>query len=228
MTTLPFGEGGITRIRRETKILLESEEAELLVDALRGDVARYESRVVVVYLDSPDAKLARRAASRPDDCVKLRTKAYEPNLGSHAGHVVLEVKRELRGIASKRRRWLAPADLPAEVRLSLEPAFGPLVPSVASSYHRRVFQCTRTWRVTVDDSLCFHEADWSLFASVTGPSYDELPPPFRAERRTVVELKHAPGALPEWLATMGRLRGTTYSKFVAATALADGVGSSRG
>ncbi len=228
MTTLPFGEAGITRIRRETKILLEPEEAELLVDALRGDVARYESRVVVVYFDSPDAKLARRAASTPDDCVKIRTKAYDPNLGSHAGRVVLEVKRERRGITSKRRRWLAPGDLPAEVRQSLEPIFGPLEPSITSSYHRRVFQCARTWRITFDDALRFHAADWSLLASGTGPSYDDLPPAFGSERRTIVELKHEPGALPEWLAAMGRLRGTRYSKFLAATTHADRLGTSRG
>jgi hypothetical protein len=225
--TLAFADGGITRIRRETKLLLEQEDAERIARTLRAVVTPYESRVVVVYFDSPDAKLARRAASTPADCVKVRAKAYDPDLGSRAARVVLEVKRERGGITSKDRLWMRPAEVPAELRRSLAPTFGPLAPSLASSYRRLVFQCSPAWRVTVDEELRFHLATWSLFEEGTRLTYVTLPPPFGAERRTIVELKHAPGALPEWLAAIGRERGAPYSKFAAASADAEGVGSSR-
>lgn len=226
MTTLPFGDGGITRIRRETKILLDAEEAERIARVLGSVVTPYESRVAAVYFDTPDAKLARRAAATPEDCVKVRTKAYDPDLGGEGGRIVLEVKRERGGVTSKERVWLPPERAPAEVQRWLVPSFGPLAPSVASSYRRRVFQSSPSWRVTIDDDLRFHAADLSLFVP-GGPSLATLPPAFAAEGRTVLELKHAPGALPKWLAAIGRLRGTPYSKFAAGTADAEGVGSSR-
>jgi hypothetical protein len=226
MTTLPFADGGITRLRRETKLLLETEEAERIARALGALVTPFASRVAAVYFDTPDAKLARRAASTPEDCLKVRAKAYDPDLSAAPGRVVLEVKRERGGLTSKDRLWLAAEDVPAEVGRSLAPLFGPLAPSVASSYRRRVFQCDPAWRVTMDDDLRFHDAGWSLFAPGARPSCAALPPAFAAERRIVVELKHAPGALPQWLATLGRLRGTPYSKFAAGTADAGEVGSS--
>lgn len=226
-TTLPFAEAGITRIRRETKLLVEPEEAERIVAALALRVAPYECRITCVYFDSPDAKLARRAAATPEDCVKVRAKAYDPDLGDRPGCVVLDVKRERAGISSKERRWLAPEEVAAELRRSLVPAFGPLAPTIASSYRRRVFQCSPAWRVTVDDDLRFHAADWSAFAAGLRPSRAWLAAPFAVERRTVVELKHSPGALPAWLETLGRARGVPYSKFTAATADAARGGSSR-
>jgi VTC domain-containing protein len=227
MRTLPFADGGITCIRRETKLLLEPEEAEWIARALRVDAAPYACRVAAVYFDSPGAVLARRAASTPDDCVKVRTKAYDPDLGGHAGHVALDVKRERAGLTSKDRLWVPTEDVPYEVGRRLVPIFGPLAPCVASSYRRRVFQCSPAWRVTIDDDLRFHDAGWELFLPGKRPSVDALPPPFGAERRTVVELKHAPGTLPRWLAAIGELRGTPYSKFAAGTAEGDGFGSSR-
>lgn len=226
MRTVAFADGGITRIRCETKLLLDAEQAERIARALEAEMTPYECRVAVVYFDSPDARLARRAVSMPDDCVKVRVKAYDPDLGSHAARVVLEVKRERGGMTSKERVWLAPDDVPAELERSLVPIFGPLAPSVASSYRRRVFQCTATWRVTFDDDLRFHGADWSVLAPGVPPSVATLPPAFAAERRTIVELKHAPGTLPRWLALMGQLRGTRYSKFAAGIADAEGAGSS--
>jgi hypothetical protein len=227
MRTVAFADGGITRIRCETKLLLEPQEAERIARALEAEMTPYECRVAAVYFDSPDAKLARRAASTPDDCVKVRAKAYDPDLGSHGARVVLEVKRERGGMTSKDRLWLPPGDVAAELDRSFVPVFGPLAPSVASSYRRRVFQCSAAWRVTIDDDLRFHCADWGAFAPGMRPSVATLPPAFGAERRTVVELKHTPGTLPRWLALIGQLRGTRYSKFAAGTADAEGVGSSR-
>lgn len=227
MGTVAFADGDITRIRCETKLLLEPEEAERIARALEAEMAAWECRIAAVYFDSPDAKLARRAAASPEDCIKVRAKAYDPDLGSDRARVVLEVKRERGAMTSKERIWVAPEDVAARVEASLAPYFGPLAPSVASSYRRRVYQRDAGWRVTIDDDLRFHAAGWGLFAAGERPTAAALPPPFAAERRTVVELKHAPGALPRWLAAMGQLRGTRYSKFAAGTAEADAVGSSQ-
>jgi hypothetical protein len=227
MGPVAFADGDITRIRCETKLLLEPAEAERLARALEAEMEPCECRIAAVYFDSPDAKLARRAAASPDDCVKVRAKAYDPDHGADRARVVLEVKRERGGMTSKERIWLAPEDVAARLEGSLAPWFGPLAPSVASSYRRRVYQRDPTWRVTIDDDLRFHAADWELFAAGARPTAAALPPHFAAEARTVVELKHAPGALPRWLAVLGQARGTRYSKFAAGTAEADDVGSSR-
>lgn len=226
MGTLPFADEEITRIRRETKLLLEHEEAERIASVLCAEATPFESHVVSVYFDTPDAKLARRAAATPDDCVKVRAKSYDPDLVGRAGAIVLDVKRERAGSTSKDRLWIAPEEVPLRVHRALVPVFGPLAPSIASSYRRRIFQCAPSWRVTIDDDLRFHAAAWDLFLRGARPTRAGLPPPFAAERRSVVELKHAPGALPEWLSILGRLRGAPYSKFAAGTADAEGVGTS--
>lgn len=226
MGEVPFADGGITRIRRETKILLEPREAGRIADLLAAEAAPYECRVACVYFDSPDGKLARRAGASPDDCVKIRTRSYDPDLGRPPGRLVLDVKRERGGITTKDRVWVAPEDVPGEVRRRLVPMFGALAPSVASSYRRRVFQPSPEWRATLDDALRFHAADWSLFAPGSLPAYATLPPPFAQERLVVLELKHAPGALPEWLAAMGRALATPYSKFATGSRDAGRAGSS--
>ncbi len=224
--SLPFAEGEITRIRRETKILVEPDEAERIAAALALRAAPRVSRIACVYFDTAERKLARRAVSTPDDCVKVRTKSYDPDAQPHEGLVVLDVKRERRGTTSKDRRWLAPEEVPEAVRTSLEPVFGRLAPTIASSYRRRVFQCSPSWRVTIDDDLRFHLAEWALFAPDRLPWHASLARAFAAEPRTVIELKHAPGALPPWLDALGRARGTPYSKFTAGASDEDRAGSS--
>jgi hypothetical protein len=226
--SLPFAEGEITRIRRETKLLVEPEEAERIAAALALRSPPYACRIACVYFDAPDGRLARRAASHPDDCVKVRTKSYDPDEGDRAGLVVMDVKRERGGVTSKDRRWVAPEEVPDVVRTSLAPTFGSLAPTIATSYRRRVFQCSPDWRVTVDDDLRFHLADWTLFAPRRLPWHASLPAAFAAEPRIVIELKHAPSALPAWLDALGRARGTPYSKFTAGTSDADRAGSSQG
>ena len=228
MTTASLAEGGITCLRRETKLLVDPDEAEQLAAALCRIAIAQESRIVAVYFDSRGETLARRASEWPNDCVKVRAKSYDPDRSVVRGRVVLEVKRERGGgVTSKERVWLAPAEVPATIARSLAPVFGMLAPTVATAYRRRVFQCSASWRVTIDDDLDFHAASWSLFEAGAAPWHGGLPPAFRSEPRTVVELKHTPNGLPTWLALLGRLRATPYSKFAAATARDADVGSSR-
>jgi hypothetical protein len=226
MVRVPFADGGITRIRRETKILLEPDEAGRIADLLAAEATPYECRVACVYLDTPDGKLARRARASPEDCVKIRTRTYDPDLGREPGRVALDVKRERGGLTSKDRLWVAPEEVAEKVRRWLVPTFGALAPSVASSYRRRVFQSSPDWRATLDDELSFHPADWSLFAPGNRPSPASLPPAFASERLVVLELKHAPGTLPEWLDGIGRALARPYSKFAAGSLDAERAGSS--
>jgi hypothetical protein len=212
---IPFAEGPITSLRREAKLVLSPGEAELLAEQLARHAAPHACRVTAVYFDGPAAPLARRAAATPCDCVKVRAKAYDPDRSIPGGRVVLEVKRERSGLTSKERTWLRREEVPDAVQVVLAPVNGPLAPLVATSYRRRVFQVSPAWRVTLDDELAFHFAGWELFAPAAPPWPAALPEPFAAEGRVVVELKHAPGALPRWLAALA-LRGRPYSKFVEA------------
>ncbi len=216
MINQAFAETGITNLRREVKLLLDPDEAESVAGALARYVAPLESRVVSVYFDSPRGALALRAAASPDDCVKVRAKAYAPDRSDAPGRVVLEVKRERAGITSKERIWLPRGEVRRVVARSLASAFGALSPVVATSYRRRVYQATAHWRVTLDDALTFHAASWSLFSAEAPPWHGTLGPAFGAEPRVVVELKFGPEGLPRWLAHLGRARGTTYSKFATA------------
>src|SRR5690606_20772023 len=115
-----------------------------------------------VYLDRPDRALSRRVPSHPRDCLKLRTKEYPPRLAGHAGaRVVLEAKRERRGITSKRRVWLPRSRLVAgeggERRgLAGRLSRGVLEPVLAVSYDRWVYQPDAHWRVTMDRDVAFH------------------------------------------------------------------------
>lgn len=220
MSTVPYAESGITNLRREMKLVFSAMEAERFGRLLAQFAEPLESRVVAVYFDSPGAKLARRAAETPDDCVKIRAKAYDPDRSDVSGRVVLEVKRERAGVTSKERIWLAPREVRGALTRALVPVFGPLSPVVSTSYRRRVFQCRPEWRVTVDEAIRFHAADWRLFRGDASPWHGGLSPAFGAEHRVVVELKYVPGGLPGWLADLGEARRVGYSKFAAAAGLA--------
>jgi hypothetical protein len=220
MVTVPYAESGITNLRREMKVLLGAAEAERLARVLGQTATPLESRVVAVYFDSPGAKLARRARDTPEDCVKVRTKAYHPDRSDVPGRLVLEVKRERAGVTSKERIWLPRREVRGALLRALVPVFGRLSPVVATSYRRRVFQCEPGWRVTVDDAIRFHAAGWRLFREDAPPWHGGLSPAFGAEHRVVVELKYTPEGLPVWLLELGEARRVGYSKFASATELA--------
>jgi hypothetical protein len=211
----PLVDDGITSVRREIKLLLDDGEEDALAAALSRIAPPMESCIVAVYFDSAAAQLAARLQRTPGDCVKVRAKAYAPDRSAIAGRVVFEVKHERGGLTFKERTWLPPAEIRALLASELAPTFGALEPVLATSYRRRVFQASPSWRVTLDDALRFHAADWSLFERGARPWHAVLPPAFAAERRAIAELKHGPCGLPNWLAELGRARGTLYSKFAA-------------
>jgi hypothetical protein len=191
-----------------------------LAAPLAREAAPVETRIAAVYFDGPAAPLARRAVARPDDCVKVRAKTYHPDRSAAPGRVVLEVKRERGGITTKERRWVRREEV-ADALREVAPGHGLLAPLVATSYRRVVYQPDEAWRVTLDDALTFHPASWALFARGAPPWCDPAAfgPPLGREPRVIVELKHAPGALPAWLEAFAR-DAVPYSKFAEAVARA--------
>jgi hypothetical protein len=128
------------------------------------------------------------------------------------------VKRERHGVTQKRRVWVPRAQLQSMIRGSagLLPliAGGRLMPVLAVTYRRHVYQATQAWRVTVDRDIGFHPVTPQLALSETTLTAERLGPAVFTDRRVVVEVKHLGAELPLWLATLNPgSRKPAYSKF---------------
>jgi hypothetical protein len=218
---LQFAEGEVTRLRREFKLVVEASEARSLcarLSASPGGYFRPPTRITSVYFDRPGYPLARRALRTPEDCLKVRTKEYSPDLGaSDVQRVVLEVKRERHGVTQKRRVWVPRALLAQEleggVRLLPLIAGGSLLPTLAVTYQRYVYQHSRGWRVTVDRDIGFHRVTAELALGAQRVDAERLGPPRSRDGRVVVEVKHLGERLPEWLVVLRQEGRPAYSKF---------------
>lgn len=233
---LQFAEGEVTRLRREFKRVLGMNEAAALCARLSASLGGHLSpptRITSVYFDKPGHPLAMRALHTPHDCLKVRTKEYSPDVGAGGvERVVLEVKRERNGVTQKRRVWVPRARLGQVLRggVRLLPliAGGSLLPVLAVTYQRHVYQCARTWRVTVDRDIGFHRVCAELALGETTLSAERLGEPLALDGRVVVEVKHLGEELPEWLAALNPGREPAYSKFAEGMArvhdfVADGI-----
>jgi hypothetical protein len=219
---LSFSEGEVTKLRREFKLVLDQDVVGELCARLSAELGGGlppPTRIVSVYFDKPGFPLAQRALSTPEDCLKVRTKEYSPDLGAGGvQRVVLEVKRERYGVTQKRRVWVPRAQLQSVIRGSagLLPliAGGRLMPVLAVTYKRHVYQATQAWRVTVDRDIAFHPVTPQLALSATTLTAERLGPALFMDRRVVVEVKHLGEELPPWLASLNPGgRKPAYSKF---------------
>jgi len=218
---LSFAEGEVTRLRREFKLVLEARTAAALCTRLSLELEGLwpsPTRIVSVYFDRPGQPLAARAMRTPGDCLKVRTKEYSPDLGaSGAARVVLEVKRERRGLTRKRRVWVPRSELGRALHggASLLPLIvgGSLGPVLAVTYTRHVYQSSCAWRVTVDRDIRYHRIVAEQALSQFPLTAERLAPAQWVEPRVVVEVKHLGHALPEWLAALQAGGATAYSKF---------------
>jgi hypothetical protein len=218
---LQFAEGEVTKLRREFKLVLAEPEAAALCarlsQSLEGSLAPPTTRITSVYFDHPGWPLALRAMHTPDDCFKVRTKEYAPDLGAEGvQRVVLEVKRELGGVTRKHRVWVPRAQLREALHGGVDLpliAEGHLLPALAVTYRRHVYQGSRTWRVTVDREIGYHRITPELALGEAALSAERLGPPRFQDERVVVEVKHLGEELPEWLADLHPGRGLAYSKF---------------
>ena len=234
---LSFSEGEVTRLRREFKLVLDEDVMPELRERLSselGGCVPVPTSIVSVYFDKPGHPLAWRALRTPEDCLKVRTKDYSPDLGAdEVQRVVLEVKRERHGVTQKRRVWVPRKQLQSVIRGSagLLPliAGGRLRPVLAVTYRRYVYQCSRAWRVTVDRDIGYHAISPQLALSGTALTAERLEAPVSVDRRVVVEVKHLGEELPRWLAALHPAsRRPAYSKFAEGMArvhafAADGV-----
>ncbi len=216
-----FAEGQVTKLRREFKLVLGRDEALALCTRLSAALGGYVSAptcITSVYFDKPGYPLALRSLGTPNDCLKVRTKEYSPDVGAGGvQRVVLEVKRERNGLTQKRRVWVPRAQLGHVLRggARLLPliAGGSLIPVLAVTYQRHVYQCSQAWRVTVDRDIGFHAVTPELALGRTTLSAERLGPPRAWDTRVVVEVKHLGEELPEWLAALNPGRKPAYSKF---------------
>lgn len=228
-----FAEGRITKLRREAKLAVPAADATLLRARLAHEVgAPTWSRIVSVYFDGPGWPLAARAAAAPHDTVKLRFKEYFPDRDrGDSNRVVLELKREANGMTRKERVWVPRERLESALLDAATPALRafvgecPLVPAVAVSYEREVYQGDETWRVTVDSGVEFFRIDPSLALCAQPLRRELLGEPAGREERLIVELKHLDSQLPAWLSACRCAPG--YSKFSEAMRCVHGVGAPR-
>jgi hypothetical protein len=219
---LSLSEGEVTRLRREFKLVLDVDVVPELCTRLSAELGGCLPRptnIVSVYFDKPGYPLAARALRTPEDCLKVRTKEYSPDLGADGlQRVVLEVKRERNGLTQKRRVWVPRTQLQSVIRRSagLLPliAGGRLRPVLAVTYQRHVYQSMQSWRVTVDRDIGYHSITSQLALSGTTLTADRLEPAVFTDRRVVVEVKHLGDELPAWLAALhSGSRRPAYSKF---------------
>lgn len=218
---LSFAEGEVTKLRREFKLVLDGQAAGSLCNRLSLELEGYQpqaTRIVSVYFDKPGCPLTQRALRTPEDCLKVRTKEYSPDVGSGGvQRVVLEAKRERHGVTQKRRVWVPRARLQTVLRggAGLLPliASGRLSPVLAVTYRRHVYQCSRSWRVTVDREIGFHPISPELALSDTTLTPERLGAPVFVDSRVVVEVKHQGDSLPDWLARLNPGGLPAYSKF---------------
>ncbi|HVG62607.1 MAG TPA: VTC domain-containing protein [Hyalangium sp.] len=234
---LSLSEGEVTRLRREFKLVLDLDVVAELCTRLSAELGGCLPRptsIVSVYFDKPGYPLTSRALRTPEDCLKVRTKEYSPDLGADGvQRVVLEVKRERHGLTQKRRVWVPRAQLQSVIRRSagLLPliAGGSLRPVLAVTYQRHVYQSMQSWRVTVDRDIGYHPITSQLALSETTLTAERLEPAVFTDRRVVVEVKHLGAELPAWLAALhSGSRRPAYSKFAEGMAkvhtfAADGV-----
>lgn len=224
-STVAFAEGAVTRLRREFKLVVSQEEAEGICSRLHQELGAppCATQITSIYFDRPGLPLARRAQRTPEDCLKIRTKEYAPDLcGGELSRVVFEVKRERNGLTQKRRQWLPRSELGELLSrrrnvLSGVDA-GEMKPVLAVTYLREVFQRDAAWRITVDRDIRYHAVDRAVALGSQKVSVERLGRPLGSEPRVVIEVKHLGAELPSWVESLRVGRGTHFSKFAEGVA----------
>lgn len=233
-------EEALTRQRHERKLTLTAPEAERLCKQLEkafGKTNLAETRITSVYFDCADGRFARRALADPENSVKLRTKEYEPDYDNPQGaaRCVLDLKKQRGRLITKHRSWIprgalraifsgdaeavrrfGHAALTAFARVRAAAGGERLMPVIAVSYRRRVFQASSDLRVTVDRELAFHRGDPELFLGPDALTAERLGTPVGRDERIIVEVKHVGENVPAWISPLIEVEIQGLSKFGAA------------
>src|SRR6218665_1232029 len=122
------------------------------------------------------------------------------------------------GVTQLRRVWVPRTELGRELRggVRLLPLItgGSLLPVLAVTYQRHVYQCAQSWRGTGDREIGFHPGRPPPLARGQNTlSAGGLGEPLARDERVVVEVKHLGEELPDWLAALNPGREPADRKF---------------
>lgn len=215
--------------RHEMKYLLNSQEKELILEAMkpymRPDPYGHTC-IRNIYFDTDTFRLIRRSLEKPVYKEKLRIRSYWAAAPSDM--VFVELKKKYQSVVYKRRIAIAEqaarecfqtgAPLPVRSQIADEidyfrSWYRPLRPAVFLSYEREAYESTdgSGFRVTFDENIQYRQEDLSLGAGVCGT-------PLLHQGESLMEIKAA-SAMPLWMSRQlaaQRIYQTSFSKYGAA------------
>lgn len=211
--------------RYEVKYILTKEQAEYLVDALKGhmEVDKYgKTSIASLYYDTVSFRLIRTSIEKPEFKEKVRLRSY--GLATPGKPVFLELKRKAYGIVYKRRvvtsfddvtrffngesNIFANGQIAKEITYFRD-YYGTLIPACLIIYDRvAYFEPNGDLRLTIDYNPRYRLDNLNLDTSMDGIS-------LLNEGEAILEIK-VQDAIPLWLSSIldkGKIYKGSFSKY---------------
>ncbi len=211
--------------RYELKYILSAEQTAYLIERLKGHMepdAFGKTSIASLYYDTPDYRLIRASADKPEFKEKIRLRSY--GLAAHDSPVYLELKRKAYGIVYKRRVqstipkvekfFSGEGDICAGGQINREITYfrdyyRELVPACLIIYDRiAYYEPGGDLRLTIDYNPRYRTDDLRLDRSMDGT-------PLLDPGQTILELK-VQQAMPLWLTdilSQGAIKKGSISKY---------------
>lgn len=220
-----MSEAIIVMKRYEVKYILTKEQAEYLVDALKGhmEVDQYgKTSIASLYYDTVSFRLIRTSIEKPEFKEKVRLRSY--GLATPGKPVFLELKRKAYGIVYKRRvvtsfddvtrffngesNIFANGQIAKEITYFRD-YYGTLIPACLIIYDRvAYFEPNGDLRLTIDYNPRYRLDNLNLDTSMDGIS-------LLNEGEAILEIK-VQDAIPLWLSSIldkGKIYKGSFSKY---------------